>query len=192
MPFSVSTPPGVEPVSLAELKAHLRVDGSAEDDLITSQGKAAREWVEAVTGKQFVEATLVDVYDGFPCAGRPILLSRSPVTAISGIIYTDTAGDPQSWTGYQSDLVGEPARIFPAYGEVYPSARGGDVNSVSVTYTAGYSSDASDVPDSIKAAIKLLVGHWYEHRMAATPENLSAAPLAVQHLIAPYRVRRFS
>lgn len=46
---------------------------------------------------------------------------------------------------------------------------------------------AEKVP-SVKAAILLLVGYWYEQRMASVEGNWSEAPLAVRALLAPLRV----
>jgi uncharacterized phiE125 gp8 family phage protein len=187
----VTVEPAAEPVSLADLKEHLRVDTTAEDDLITSLGEAAREWVEQVCGMQLVEATLRDDLDGFP---DEIRLGRYPVQSVSSITYTDTNGDTQTWasSNYQTDLGAKPARIRAAYGVSYPSTR--SFKSVSITYVAGYASGGSptdhgfNVPSSIKAAIKLLVGHWYTHRMAVMPMQMHEAPMAVQSLLAPYRL----
>lgn len=46
---------------------------------------------------------------------------------------------------------------------------------------------AEKVP-SVKAAILLLVGYWYEQRQASVEGNWSEAPLAVKALLAPLRV----
>src|SRR5690606_3870606 len=45
----------------------------------------------------------------------------------------------------------------------------------------------STVPEPIKVAILLLVGHWYQNREAATAKSISELPYAVSALIAPYR-----
>jgi len=200
--LTVSAAPVAEPVTLGELKAHLRVDGDDDDDLIAAQGRAAREWVEAVTGRQLVAATLAERYDDFPRDAygddAAILLSRAPVRAVDGITYVDTAGAAQTWapSQYQADTASEPARIRPAHGVTYPGVRSGQLGAVVVTYSAGYAPDTSvspadpagNVPAGLKAAIKLLVGHWYEHRMAVTDGGLAEMPSAVRALVTPYRM----
>lgn len=46
---------------------------------------------------------------------------------------------------------------------------------------------AEKVP-SVRAAILLLVGYWYEQRQASVEGNWAEAPLAVKSLLAPLRV----
>jgi hypothetical protein len=56
----ILTPPAAEaePVTLALLKAQARVDGDAEDELLRLYASAARERVEAYTGRYFAAQTL--------------------------------------------------------------------------------------------------------------------------------------
>lgn len=56
----ILTPPTseAEPVKLALLKAHVRVDGDAEDELLQLYASAARERVEAFTGRYLAPQTL--------------------------------------------------------------------------------------------------------------------------------------
>lgn len=70
--------PTAEPVTLAEMKAHLRVEDNSDDDLITSLLVAAREFVETETVTQLMPATYQMVLDGFPGANGAIKLPRPP------------------------------------------------------------------------------------------------------------------
>lgn len=45
----------------------------------------------------------------------------------------------------------------------------------------------ADALPAVKMAIKLLVGHWYENREAASEVRIEDAPLAFGALIAPLR-----
>jgi len=132
--------PQVEPLSLTEAKAHLRVEVSTDDDLITSLIKVARQYAEAVTGRQLSVATLRLTLDEFPSENdEQITLLRPPVHYISSISYVDTDGVTQTVdsSDYQLDRATEPARLRPAYGTSWPSARD-QMAAVTIDYVAGY------------------------------------------------------
>jgi uncharacterized phiE125 gp8 family phage protein len=53
----------------------------------------------------------------------------------------------------------------------------------------GYGATASDVPDALRHAIRMLVAHWYENRgLAAVGTSVAVLPAGVGALIAPYRM----
>ena len=61
-------------------------------------------------------------------------------------------------------------------------------NCVTVRFVAGYGA-ASAVPETVKAAIKLLVGHLYEHREAVTLGHLSRSlQYGLERLLWPYKM----
>lgn len=68
MALNLITPPAVEPVSLAELKEHLRVDAGdmSQDNTLTALGMAARGWVEAHCERRMVQQTWRLLMDFFP------------------------------------------------------------------------------------------------------------------------------
>ena len=173
MGLVVSTAPASEPVSLDEARLHVRQDGddSADDDYLESLIVAARRWCEERLCQQFVTATLTLTLDCFPCReGGLIEFPKSPlisVAAASPIVwvkYYDAANAQQtlSATEYDYDLTSKPGRLRPAYGYSWPTTYV-RMNAVEIKYTAGHGAAAA-VPQTIKQAILLLVGHWYANR----------------------------
>jgi uncharacterized phiE125 gp8 family phage protein len=164
-----------DPVSLADMKLHLRIESAVEDDddLITSLITAATKWCEDYQGRKYVTQTVVEKFDAFPEVFRPLYV---PLIAVTSIGYTDEDGNGQTVESsvYDVDTTSERGRIALAYSQSWPSIRD-VVNAVTLTYTAGYG-DASAVPDTIKTAIKLLVAHWYENREAVV---IGAAPASL-------------
>ena len=55
MTAALITPPALEPVALADAKAHLRLDTDDDDELITAAIAAARVHVEAMTRRCLIE-----------------------------------------------------------------------------------------------------------------------------------------
>lgn len=89
---------------------------------------------------------------------------------------------------YIVDTDSEPGRIFPGPpGNFWPSVLYVP-QAVQIHYTAGYSSDASGVPQVFKQAIQQLVAGWYENREADQPRNFSQLPNGIQRLLWTKRV----
>ena len=177
MPLQLVTPPAGEPVSLAEAKQHLRVDGGDDDLLIGSLITAARQAAETKTGRQLITARwklLLDAFPGplmqsatgasFSLPGHAILLAKCPVQSVVSIEYMDMNGATQVMPAgdYVLDVACEPARITPVFGKTWPPTLP-QMGAVSVTFDAGYGT-ASAVPEGLKSWIKLRVGSLYGHR----------------------------
>jgi uncharacterized phiE125 gp8 family phage protein len=61
---------GVEPITLNEAKAHLRVFGTDDDGYITSLIAAARQSAESLTDRALLPQTWELALDEFPSIGR--------------------------------------------------------------------------------------------------------------------------
>ncbi len=191
MPCALVTAPTAEPVTLAEVKLHLRVEDNADDALIAALITAARQHAEHDTRRALVTQTWKLVLDAFP--ESVITLDRAPVSAVVSVVYIDPEGVSQtlSAAGYQLDAVTEPCRLVPAYGSTWPATRA-QVNAVTVTYTCGYG-NPDTVPESIKRWMLLRIGALYENREEVlTGRAITLAPLPfVDALLAPYRLLEF-
>jgi uncharacterized phiE125 gp8 family phage protein len=169
----VVAPPDEEPVSLEEAKAHLRVDHSADDDLITAMIVAAREVCEQEAGRAFITQTWQLSLERFPGSECPIEIPKPPLIGIESVTYIDGEGDDQVLdpSAYYADTADDPGRLLPAFETSWPDAREFP-NSVRIEFEAGYGAAAA-VPARAKQAIKLLVSHWYEHREAVLTGTIS-------------------
>lgn len=172
--------PPVFPVSLDEMKIHLRIVGDTDDFLIRDLILAATSWAEMFQRRLFITRAATMYLDVFESEIRPIW---SPLVSVGSIKYIDTGGSEQtmSSSNYRVDTDKAPGRITEAYGYSWPATRA-ITNAVMIEYTAGYG-EAADVPDDTKAAIKLLVGHWYENRSTVAETENEMIPQAAISLL---------
>ena len=192
MAMSLVTAPASEPITTAVAKVHLRVDSSTDDTLIDTLCASAREYVEVATGRKMISQTWDLKMDAFPCDDA-IVLPFPPVTSVTSVSYVDTNGDTQTWSSslYTTDLPAgnhaAPARIVPAYQQVYPQTRD-VVNAVTVRFVCGFANAAS-VPGGLLAAMKLLIGHWYANRESVVVGTIATSvPQSADALLWQYKV----
>ena len=101
------TPPAVEPVTLADAKAYLRVDNDDDDAVISALIAGARAHVEAQTRRALITQTWRLVRDAWPGDGR-IAVLPSPlqqVTAARVYRFDGTTADARS-AGFRVRLRG--------------------------------------------------------------------------------------
>ena len=185
MPIKTLTAPTLTAViSMADLRVHLKIDGTnptdatAQDSQASAAFAAAHKYAQHYTQTSIGAQSLELACDLFPASGMQI--PRGPVISITSVKYLDAAGteitlDPSA---YQVDLYGTPARLMPAYGTSWPSTRD-TINAVKVVYVAGR--DAAD--DALKYAMLLLAGNFFENREAVATGSLSEVPLGMRALL---------
>ena len=149
---------------------------SAEDTLISGLITAARIFCEKFQNRAYVTQTWYLWLDDFPSKDYieiplpPMLAAPVPV-----VTYYDTDDTVATFasTYYFVDTVSEPARIMLNYSETWPSTTLRPANAVCVEFTAGYGATAADVPQVVRQAMLLLVGHWHEQREAVLTGAIS-------------------
>jgi uncharacterized phiE125 gp8 family phage protein len=155
--------PAVEPVTLAEIKEHLRVTHDSEDALIEGLIKAAREEVERSTSRALIDQSWRLILDSWP-KSKFLYLGRTPVVSVTSVSVFDEDGNSTALSAehYLLDRSSVPARL---YFQNVPSP-GRRINGIEIDFDAGYGESGTDVPESLKRAIGILVSHWYEFRGA--------------------------
>lgn len=149
-------PPQSEPVSVEEVQEYLRTDES--ETVLQALILAAREHAENFTRRVFVTQMWDLMLDRFPGGSDPITVPLPPLQSVERITYRNEAGeelemDPTTYIVFSQM---EPGRILPV--DVWPAGK-----HVTIRFVAGYGEPA-DVPQAIKQAIMLLVGHFHEVR----------------------------
>ncbi|MEZ5810877.1 MAG: head-tail connector protein [Rhizobiaceae bacterium] len=180
--------PAVEPVTLADAKAHLRVDHASEDTLITGLVAAARDHVERQTGLALIDQDWRLALDRWPATGI-IPLGRHPVSVVLSVTVYDGDGgaSPVDPAGYQLDAHSRPARLLV---HERPPA-GLCMNGIEIDFRAGFGAAGTDVPDLVKRAMLMLVAHWYEFRGSHGAEAQPVSvPAGFDRLVAGYRPGR--
>ena len=197
--IAVESDPADEPITLEEAWQHLRIDtygsplASDDDSWLQNIGiPAARMWAEGYTGLSLAPQTLELVADAFP--SDYFELPFGPVQYIESISYTDADDVEQTFTDYELNSYLVPARLSPAYGFTWPTARD-STNSVRIRYVSGYSlptySPAGFVLTSrLKIGLLLMLGHLYENREDTTALRLELIPNGAKLFLDYDRIRR--
>lgn len=193
MPLILTSGPSAEPVSLAEVKAHCRVDGDAEDTLLASLALAARMHVERALGVALIAQGWSLFLDRWPDRAW-VDLPLAPVIGVDAVRLhrADDSFTTADAGLFQLDGAGARPRLARRDGGVWPLP-GRAVNGVEIAFTAGYGPTADDVPMPVRLAIKMLAAHWFEMRepvVIGGGDSATPVPMSVAGLLSPYRTVR--
>ena len=173
-------------LTLAEAKEHLEIDHSDRDSFITSLVAAASQMIDGYDGmvgkpvaQQTVTITFEDVYAG------DIIIPVANAQSLTSITYYDADNVQQSLdlANFRFITGEDETTLEPIAGFVWPAAYERR-DAYTITIVAGFAT----VPDPIKHAARLMVGHWFENREAASDMNIRAIDFAGEALVNRYRI----
>lgn len=178
------SPPLAEPLTLAEVRAHLRLDTGDEDALLVSLITVAREHLEREAGLVLASRDFRLCLDAWPDDGI-LTIARGPVRAVTDVTVYDGEGVGQAvdLDGHLLDGEARPARLWlrdvPATGRV--------LNGIEVEFVAGFGESGAEVPETLKRAMLLHIGAMFACRGVVAPDAQPAVvPPGYDRLIAPF------
>jgi uncharacterized phiE125 gp8 family phage protein len=182
--------PSGAPITLAEAKAHCRVDHTDDDVLIGGLIAAATQHLDGrrgYLGRCLMTQSWEYRVHCFPY-GDPIELPLPPLVSVESVKYVDQVGVLQTLAAdqYVIDAATYLGQLRPAYNVVWPVTRH-ESFAVRIAFTAGFG-DAATVPQPIKSAMLMITGHLYENRETVADVNLTETPIAARYLLGPYRI----
>jgi uncharacterized phiE125 gp8 family phage protein len=172
-------------VTLAELKAHARIDHTDEDAYLLSLLELATDYAKDRTRRSFIGCRYEMKLDVFPA--WHIMLPRPPMAPTGLVEITYTNENSQTVTvpshTYRVDRDSVPGRLFPLYNGSWPTGLLDEEGAVTVRWDAGYG-DAAAVPRKAKHLILMYANHWYMNREPAGSGALQTIPLGAEALAA--------
>lgn len=184
------TPAAVPVVTWAEADTHLRLDGDTSQqtyvEMLVEAATAHLAGYAGVLGRCLVNETWRQDFSDWLASG----VLRLPFPDVSGVTvkYYDADNVEQTVASSLYETLEDSRGAYVRFldGFTSPTVYDDRSDGVQVTLVAGYGAAGSDVPAAIRAAVLLLVGHYYENR-EAVGENSIELPLGVAALVAPYR-----
>lgn len=185
MSYKVTIQPTEEPLLLDDVKAHLKVEVTADDTLITALIQAAREEAEQYLNLKLITQTVTEKLSCFPTYAddNMILLSAAPVVSVGSVKYQDEEDTQQTLSTdiYGLDNFDLTHNIYLKNNQSWPTVLD-EKNAVELIYVVGYGG-ADDVPQLIKQAMLLMIGYWYENRT----DKVRKMPTQAQWCLDNYR-----
>lgn len=176
-------PPMVEPISLSEAKEQLRVDFDDDDSIIARIISTAVAFTDAkgALGKAMITQKWRQYVGQRPGTVRLLI---NPVQTVTRIRFFDPDGNEQDddLNNYNVFATNGFTIIQPKPGFDWPETENRP-DAIGIEYEAGYGDEAEDVPQTVRHALMMLIGHWYERRENTGDGKAQTVPFGFEELI---------
>lgn len=178
------TDAGTVVITLTEAKAHLRVDGTDEDDLITALIETAIVQAGQWTNRTFLAGTFKTQFDYFD---SKVTLDVVPMDVTSIVVKYRDSDNVEQVLSADEYFVRDPGIDDYAvidFNGTMPNVYN-KPNSVSVEFSAGYAA----VPAPVKSAVLMQVATLYENRQSEVVGTIvTEISNGAKQLLFPYRL----
>ncbi|MCJ7564821.1 MAG: hypothetical protein MUP52_09565 [Candidatus Aminicenantes bacterium] len=180
MNIKVISPPGNLPVTVAEIKQHLRIEIDEDDQDVELKIKAVVASLDPPNGRlgrTLITQTLRFSLPGYPA--RTIPLPYPPLQSVSSVRYVNSSEVETTISASDYILVNdqEPAILVLKSTVSWPTDLSeNDPYPFKINFVAGYGDEPEDIPEDIRLGIMMEVGDYYLQR-----ENISLGQAIVQN-----------
>ncbi|MEM1192315.1 MAG: head-tail connector protein [Pseudomonadota bacterium] len=185
MSLTLIAAPMSEPITLDDMKRHLRLLTSDHDDSLSQLLVAARHALEARAGLAFSLQRWTYTLDKervVRCSD--VLLPLSPIKSVDAVTLIDHEGNRTPLdSGTVTISAGTISRL--KFGPL-PSADIRPLGGIEIEFTAGYET-INLVPAELRHAVRLLTAHFFENRESVSETRVFSIPRTIDTLVAPYR-----
>lgn len=178
--LALVTGPTSEPVTVDEMREHLRVGEEVSTGYIQDLIAESRQYIEDMTGIAMISQSWKMVIDRWPSNGEPwwdgvrdgaiselygqgstLVLPRYPLLSVTSVTTYDEDSNSTSVavSTFDIDTVSKKGRMTLKKGATWPVALRAN-NAIEIVFVAGY----ADVPAPLKRAIKSMAAYMYRHR----------------------------
>ena len=158
------TAPVRQPINISECKDQMRIEHSDDDIIINRFIDTATRYVDVTgaLGKAMITQTWGEWIAPNPSV---VYLSLGPVQSVSANKYYDTNNALQTDTLSNYNVLGTSGRMLvsPKTGFNWPTTFQRD-DAIKIEYVIGYGDAPTDIPETIRHALFILVAHYYENR----------------------------
>ena len=180
--------PAAAPVLLAEVKGQLGIEHPDHDLMIDRLIKTAVAYTDAkgALGHAMITQKWGEWVNSVP--PQYVRLAMGPLIEVTAVQYYDIDGALQTDTLSNYEITGTDftTRIGPKSGFNWPVTQD-RADAIRIEYTAGYGATSASVPETLRHAMMLLIGHWYDNRENTMMDELSNIPYGFDMLVDMHR-----
>lgn len=196
MSLTLVTGPAVNPLSIVEVRDHLRLEPDQTTDEAFLQGlivsvRTHLDGHSGILGRALTTQTWrLDIARFRNCIELPL----PPLQSISSIKYYDTDGALQTVSSsiYETVNGGTSGGYIHLLGDqTWPTDVDTDrAEPIQITFVAGYGDSWNDIPEGLRHAMGMMIADLYENRGEMIEGNMMPNK-TVDRMLAPYRMVGF-